>query len=596
MSSALAATTINEACRGRDDVAAHLRLIIEDLSVLSRRCDAMCFDAGACLSEAVPGLGQLSAHFEALSVMLEGEDLAAASAALEGVARGVAAIGNGLTSEQDALQNLIDLNHSLHRHISNVDDDVRFLGAMVSYVKIELASIDQQGERLEGFSLSLEELATRTQRTLKNFQTAHKTLLSQLMQTAHVQSSFLVSHQTKLVSGAKEVDLSLEILAARRKAISEVAAEIGQMAQQISMQIAQSVVALQIGDNSRQRIEHIGDALMLAKDFLCGAPVGGLDEVFGRPHTDEDGFRVAVRVGDLESLQLNDTAREFALEMATIQSLLEQIAHSVKALAARSDDLFGSRDRASESFLGDLEQKLEVARQLIDQCEQSRAAVDQTAEAVVETIMSLEGLAASVAAMAVDMTIVGTNAIVASHRLGNRGTALSVIAQHLRSHAIRIAEGVKSLKPVLAKVLESAKMFAVARKGQDAATMAVLAASIHDALPLFNSCAIAVNDLRQQLSREAAACATTLDRAIASLDETAQTGARLEQAAAGLGHITDTIRGHWDGNQTTDDILDRMLRPKYTMASERHVHDGFFVNASRDRGQEGEGVPADCLF
>jgi len=571
---------------------------LADIKRLAQQCDKLCFAAGAHLSEAVPGLSNLSSHFEALSTMLEGEDVSAATANLEQVARDVEAIGHGLTAEHESLGALIVLNHLLSRHIANLDDDVRFLAAVVSYVKIELAAIDHEGERLEGFSQSLEELAFRTQSTLDKFQATHTTLLYQLQQTAGAQSSFVTSHQAKLVDVAQEIETSLSILSTRRKTISGVAAEIGTTAQNIGMRIAQSVVALQIGDSARQRIEHAGEALTVAADFFRGGEGSALFSAFDGEPSSDDRRMALVRVCDLQSLQLAGTASEFSPEMATIKSLLAQIVDSVGGLSKRSDDLFGSQDPSSNSFLGDLEQKLETARQLIDQCEQSRTTVDKTAAEVVLTIVELERLAVNVAAMAIDMTIIGTNAIVAAHRLGTRGAALSVIAQHLRGHAIGVADGVKLLKPALADVLTSANHFVEARKGQDAESMAVLAASMNAALGSFKTCAAALSDLRQRLGHESAVAEGLLRQAMTGLGEVDNVDEELGDAAAAVGRISAEIDDGQEASTVLDETLDRLLRPKYTMASERTLHDTFFSNGG---GGAGATLPAaeadlDCLF
>ena len=84
--------------------------------------------------------------------------------------------------------------------------------------------------------------------------------------------------------------------------------------------------------------------------------------------------------------------------------------------------------------------------------------------------------------MALDMTIVGTNAVVTSHRFGNRGAALSVIAQHLRAHALHVADELARIRPILADVLRSGASFASSRQGQDASSMGEASAGMTQAL------------------------------------------------------------------------------------------------------------------
>ena len=377
------------------------------------------------------------------------------------------------------------------------------------------------------------------------------------------------------------------MVSARRKTIADGAAEIGSTAQKISAQIAQSVVAMQIGDSTRQRIEHAFEGLATAVDVLAGREVVGLDMPTVGSGADDVRLGLTSRVSRLQSIQLTQARIEFSSEIGTISSLLPQIIGSMSVLVQRSDDLFGSKGETSGSFLSDLEVKLDVAQQLIDQCKRSRVAVDLVADTVVSTIITLEQLASKVEAMATDMTIIGTNAIVTCYRLGARGAALSIIAQQLRSQALRVADGVKFLGPALKQVLTAAHQFTVAREGQSAASMAAMSDGVTVALGLFKSCDRTLSDMRHKLGREASDTEVMLRQAMNGLASAEGVDRRLDEVASRLRLPPLQIDEGGDAFESTVPSLDQLLRKRYTMASERIAHDAFFATGTADSSSPG---------
>jgi hypothetical protein len=129
------------------------------------------------------------------------------------------------------------------------------------------------------------------------------------------------------------------------------------------------------------------------------------------------------------------------------------------------------------------------------------------------------------------MTIIGTNAIVKSFRLGQRGAGLSIIAQHLRSHALKVAEGITLLTPAMAKARSAATDFTTALAGQDAARMEALADRAAEVATAFARVGIQTTQAMQQLESETAGVATILRRAAAN-EDVGVVGPRVAQTPA----------------------------------------------------------------
>ncbi len=430
-------------------------LDLADHAKVSRQRDAVFRATLTQVAPAVSRLNALATRFGALAETLDTGDMFAASWNLGLVAQDIRVIGTGLAAESACLQGLITQNLVLSQRIDHVADDVRLLVAMVSNAKVEMASIDAPGESLEGFGQALESLATKAKNTLQQYQATHAMLLGELRKTAKAHDAFERAHRSKLETASCDIDASVATFRSRHKIIAGAAANVASAARAIGAKLSEHL-------NTRA---HSG--------------AGGSDD--------------------------------FAAHLA-------RLASRVGELADPRNPLVVSRGEVAASFLGELAPKLKTAEALIQACRQSRVAIDATAVSIVSTFETLEALAAQVAAMVIDMTIIGTNAIVKSYRLGQRGAGLSIIAQHLRSHALKVAEGITVLTPAMANARSAARDFTAALEGQDAERMAALAERTGEVVASFARVGTQTTQAMQQLESEAVGIADVLRRAIARLN------------------------------------------------------------------------------
>lgn len=543
------------------------------IAAQAAQCDTMCLTAGVQLGEAVPGLYDLSSRFASLADMLIREGGSKPAESLDSVAQDLAIVGSALTTERESVAELIKLNNALARRIADLEDHVRFLSSMVSNVKIEVATIDENEHRLEGFADNLKQLATKSEATVADFQSTHQTLVRQLHRTAAAQSAFVSSHGQKFTAAADEITASLGAVNARRKTVGVIAEDIGDITRQIGAQIAECVMALQVGDSVRQRLEHAAEAISIATDLSGNTGLSGFSDDFVVARFDREA--AAARIFTMAGVQIDEAAKEFTKDVFTVVSLLTRIADATTSLNRRGYDLTSSPSDGSRSFLEDLETKLAAATLLIEQCGRSRQLVDDTAAQVIASVGDLKSLANKVAAMATDMMIVGTNAVVTSYRLGSKGIPLSVIAQHLRSHAIHVTDAARLVGPALETVLTSARQFTLSREGRDASSMGSMGLRITEALAAFRMGDSAVEEVREALDGEVSRVAAVLDHAGNALDGACDVNLELGLITAALGDRREVGHGH-----PLPEELDRKLRSRYTMKAERTIYDRFFGAAA----------------
>jgi hypothetical protein len=216
----------------------------------------------------------------------------------------------------------------------------------------------------------------------------------------------------------------------------------------------------------------------------------------------------------------------------------------------------------------------------MDECRRARAIVDRAAAAVGATMADLEQRTANLSEIIIDVTMIGTNALLKSSRLGDRGKGLSVIAQELRSYAAKIVEGVEELPAALREVAAFVARFSEAARARGAERLTALDERMLCAIESFKANGTTMTDALTRLERQTNAVGAMLGEAAARLagDRDGISGS-LQGAVADIEALAAEIDGSPEWSTGCADILDGLLRGAYTMASERQIHQAFLAAA-----------------
>jgi methyl-accepting chemotaxis protein len=547
-----------------------------------------CVEVGARLNEALPGLKDVTALFETLSHSLESEEIGAATDDLGRIAGELTRAADELNEESRALVDLVEQNQAIGGQVAALHVSMRTLSSLVFSMKIEAAPLSQSMEDLTAFAEGVQRLAGRARGALDEYQATYAKLHAVLRSSCEAQAQFLHSHQDAIRSIASEIAESLGAVAELRRRTLAALREIGAASREIGERIGQCVVALQIGDSTRQRVEHAHAALGMSADCLEGeGPAAAALSALAGEATADDCERVAARLCRLQALQLDAALAEFAHEMATISASLGDLADKSGALARSGRALFGATNSEDGSRLGTLERKLAAARSIVAECRRARGVVDRATAAVVATMADLQQRTLGLSEIVADVTVIGTNALLKSTRLGDRGRGFSVIAQELRGYATEIVNNIKELPPMLKKVADCSERFGEAGRSLDAERLATLDARMSAAIDAFGANAKQTTTALERLGREADEVRTVVGRAVATLAVDGDVGAILKSGAETLDAIAARLGGEDGPSPEIDPLLDRLLRPAYSMVSERSVHDAFTGRADDEASSRG---------
>jgi hypothetical protein len=247
-------------------------------------------------------------------------------------------------------------------------------------------------------------------------------------------------------------------------------------------------------------------------------------------------------------------------------------------LEDRSRRLFGRGEAADGSFLEAIGRQLSTARDCVDDGLKARASVDAAKSAFALEMAELKTRTASLSEIAADVGMIGTNASLRSTRLGEAGRGVTVIAAELREFGREIRAGIAELAEVLGQVVAFVDRFSAAQRELDIARLTNLGRRMAAAVETFGVCGRRMSEALGDLAAQAGRAREALDPAAQALASHGSVGSDLDAVADTLGGLAQDLGGGEFAAADVDRLIDKQLRPIYSMAAERRVHDVFLGN------------------
>lgn len=398
-------------------------------------------------------LGDLTATFDELPRVLEAEEVGAAAGHLRGVAAAAAAMAEGLTSERLALDRLATLNQTVTGLIARLRKTVGVINVLAINARIAATHIKAAGEDFSVFTSEIGRLGRAALDTIDGFAEEHERLVTLVLTAGANQAAFERSHKETLRTVADRLNANLASMNAHRHRAADRFDTIGNRSREITRGVGSAVVAMQIGDITRQRIEHVEQAIGTLLDGLTGRQAA---DSWSAPLSEDQQKRIIGAVCRLQAAQLTNAADDFDGELDRVVEVLDSLSADTQAIVALGGDIYGSTE-AGGSFFGNLAAEIRTAESLMRECAAARRAVDEVASKVGATLGELLTRVRAIQAIEVDMRLVGLNTTLKCGRLGSQGRTLTVIAQELRTYANATVTDAHGVAAGLEAVAEAAR-------------------------------------------------------------------------------------------------------------------------------------------
>ncbi|WP_439816758.1 hypothetical protein [Zavarzinia sp. CC-PAN008] len=550
----------------------HLAL---DLRAVARGVEERFLRSGEVLGPLVDVLGRLTRLFEDLPATLDTPELGQALATLEHLAQEADAMASALVREREALTGLVALNRVAGKRIAQLRATMGLIGMLAFNARLAVSQSGLAQQGLVEFVNEIIRLARNAQATVDRYGEDHERLSGLLAGAADGLGRFEAEHGRTLrsISGALAQNAA-QVTERRRQAVDGAGA-IGARARHLGDGVARAVMVLQIGDITRQRLEHVDTALSDLAQVLGGE---GSEEAWSQGLDGDARQAVVAALCGLQAAQIEPCRAELAREVTGLEEALGALVAEVTDLLALGAATYGGGERRGEkqaqSILAEVEGRMRQTGEMIDRYLAERDQLDRVGGELAGALAALMDQVATVRRIETDMRLVGLNTTLRCGRLGDEGRALRVIAQELRRYANQTIVDAEGLVGALRQVADASAALGRDRTAGTGTTGAGLRAAIGGAIAAFRDNGAALDGALGALLHDGQQTQAALADIAAHLADDRGLDATLVRAAADLRAIETLAAG-----APADLVQARVTlfgeTRSYTMASERAVHSTF---------------------
>ncbi|PWE52906.1 chemotaxis protein [Metarhizobium album] len=336
-------------------------------------------------------------------------------------------------TKQDAFTTIAALCDSVHKNVDEMREVIRHLRTIAVTVKITGAGIPE----FSGFADEIRERIQRVSEEVDRFARELVAMRDRLSEATQSSESVIRDFSATIPLLVANLDRGSVALSDQQTRMTETANELKDIIGSIQMKLATILSALQIGDITRQRIEHIITLLTYYEEFKTSEQIGSIDVV--------QVLHLEKAIVGLVRAQLEESVVEFHQQCGTIAGTIASFSADTSRVMTLRDKLAGSHNRAEDNVLRQMQGDLAQAADLSNQVLTRTRDLDTVASTVEESTQSLIAGIAAIRRIKLDIFYMALNSNLACNKLGEAGRAVNVVSGELRTFADRLegpAEGI----------------------------------------------------------------------------------------------------------------------------------------------------------
>lgn len=509
---------------------------------------------GETLEQAVEIMGGLIGSLDGLVAALDPTTVDATTQDLGLAASRLIDMSTTHRGRRAKFEDLALTGKNLGQHIIEMRRSLTYLRVFAVNIKITAAGIAAAGAEFGGFAEEIYASIEQGRVQLDEFAGELADLDAQVAAGLTHQVELEARCAEAIPSVPNQLQSDAVAIADHHKQVAQAAARVGALARSIQMKVAGVLAALQVGDSTRQRIEHVQSALkMLGDTQIAAAHRPGFDALIHR----------------MLSAQLTDTAQAFGRDVDKIsQNLAGMSSDAREILELRHLAQGGSSDGG---FLKRLESSVGDAMALVGEIEDAGRGAETVSRSAQSTAVQLAERVALIRTIKAEIQMMALNANLKCSRMGDEGRPLGVIAIEMRAYAMLLDETAGDTELALADL----------SGGRDAAADAVHAEAdigglLQEAAARIGEAGDAADVDLAGFAAQGEAIVSGLAKAAARLNLRAEVGDVLERVAGELDALAgpDLLAIDQEAAGALETLMGR-IGALYTMAREREIHREF---------------------
>lgn len=551
--------------------------LIDRLEDARRIIEEKFLNSGEILTSSISGIETLIASLDKLAKALDADVVNAVLNDLKAAADKLNALPEAQSSRTSTLTSLEASRDKLSLHIADMRTSLSYMRAFTVNIKIVAGGLGDLGS---DFSLFADDIAhciergTGGMKELSNGITELRKRLDVAMEQNEVMSSELHKLLPEL---PRQLGQDADATQNHYRRVAEIVGEVSDIARDIRKRSARILAAQQIGDMTRQRIEHVQEGLKQLNDALP---------------EDKDLQPLYYRyVYALMARQLSATVNSFHHDVSEIEGSMSGIAGDAKKILDLHSMVYGASEKGG--ILEKLHTRISQARDLVEQIAVVDQATGKTGQETAAAADKLNQQINEIQILKTDVQYMALNTTLKCAQIGDLGQPLSVVAVELREHGRKLETAAETSLDELGNLTGIAAHLAQDAVREESADTGTMARESQIAAKALEHTAKQLSDILNEANQNISEIIRQGDLVLEELDDSserlrfrADIGEVLDKACAdidALGDAQEVCPPH------LSDFLLRYLEPmqkSYTMAQERDIQKQFIVDIALEPKEE----------
>lgn len=532
--------------------AVAIAAIRQELDSVASRIDARFVEAGQTLTTMLETIDGLMQRLDGMTGALGADDAGAAVVELTDAARMISELPQRSVSRNDIFVGIRQTVGHLEDGLGGINkilSALRILSVNIRIVAVEEPSfgkwVDSIGAQLSAGEHELTPLVHLVNR-----------LKQDVWRVEDVEGQLSAETAKVLPAAPNRLLRDAQTLVDYQEMIARTVASVADIARGVQARVAAVLVALQIGDNARQRIEHISSGLGLLEEHLAH---GGIDDRGAR--------QLEAAIVGLMAEQLADTTESLQKEVAGLARSMKGIGDDARSLLT----INGTSDTASTSseILGSLGEGIAVVEQLTLQLRRTNAEVSEIVRNILSALDGLNERIRVVSELRDEVEQVAVNVRLKCQHARTSGPAIGVIATEVRRYSAQLND---TIQMITRDLDDLGRLNESLREESELADQVDIRRMLEHSLRAIGQGCEAVNSSLDGALEDSTAAIDLISSAALDLDGRGDLGHALQRMLLLVSgeDRADPIESE-AAEQARADILARIFK-SYTMAREREIH------------------------
>lgn len=484
------------------------------------------------------------------------------------------------------LERILELLDQVSHPLEGFQKMTKALRMLGISTKIESSRMGEHGLGFLTLAMDVEKLAHLVSEKSSNI-LGHRQLLAGMIRDNLRLVRANEAAQDREVSGVlASTTSSLEELVSVNNRCSGFGSLVSSVSSEVSNNISEVVASMQMHDMTRQQVEHIVEALERLSSKLQSSAGAMLDH--------DEYRKLVIETGDvceLQSAQLRHAASELCGAVHSIVDNLRDVANKQTLMASESRSTTGVGDSAGGSFMDSMGRGIRTVTTVLGNCAQSDRDMSTTLAKVADTMQEVTGFVTDIEEIGSEIDLIALNAQVKAAHTGQEGAALGVLAEAIKRLSVDAITQSELVSQTLLQINQSTThLFQEANNETE--QLGVRVASMEEELKTILAALGSMNsdlvNLLAGLNSRVDRLSDDVERATAGIDVQDRVKRMSDEVTEALDTIVGRARELEPASLEFKDNL-RHMEERYTMDSERHIHESI---ARKRSGGSGSAVVA----